>query len=257
MPKHFKIPNHLIIPFAVPKWEIENIQLVGVSTEATYFESETHCVHINRDAAEPLTLSKMGEAWNLDMEPFEVESGDWKETLRNMLHITREFGNLATNHEQKFAELYFQHLVDHHGSMLTFMEEEESEAGVYVLRSRLPLPQAHLYVENPLNRSQFNLRPENMFMVDFAFWTGEHLVAVEVDGGSHIGSPDHVRKDRMLQRAGVQVVHVLNEELDKHGTDVISRLLPDEIPRTGLNAKREAEEVGHVENPLDPDWLPF
>ena len=68
-----------------------------------------------------------------------------------------------------------------------------------------------------------------MFKVDFAFWTGEELVAIEIDGGSHIGSEKHVRKDRMLQRAGVPVIHILNKEVEEHPDAVIRRLLPDQI----------------------------
>jgi len=67
--------------------------------------------------------------------------------------------------------------------------------------------------------------------VDFAFWTGSKIVAVEVDGTSHIGDEKHITKDRMLQRAGVQVIHVLNKELVEHGTKVIEALLPTPISR--------------------------
>lgn len=68
-----------------------------------------------------------------------------------------------------------------------------------------------------------------MFKVDFAFWTGKQFVAVEIDGKSHIGDEKHITQDRMLQRAGVQVIHILNKELMEHGTQVMSALLPKPI----------------------------
>ncbi len=47
-----------------------------------------------------------------------------------------------------------------------------------------------------------------------------------MDGKSHIGDEKYITKDRMLQRAGVQVIHILNKELIEHGTKVMNSLLP-------------------------------
>lgn len=54
-----KVEDHLIIPFGGPKWDIEKIKIIGVSTEATYFESETPCVYINKTKEKPLTLQNI------------------------------------------------------------------------------------------------------------------------------------------------------------------------------------------------------
>ena len=35
----FKIPNQLLIPFGAPKWAIDGIAVVGVSTTGTYIQS--------------------------------------------------------------------------------------------------------------------------------------------------------------------------------------------------------------------------
>jgi hypothetical protein len=48
---------------------------------------------------------------------------------------------------------------------------------------------------------------------------------------SHIGSENHVTKDRLLLRAGVQVVHILNSEVKEFGEKVVTRLLPRSITR--------------------------
>ena len=79
-----------------------------------------------------------------------------------------------------------------------------------------------------------------MFKVDFAFWTGKNFVAVEIDGSSHVGNERHVTKDRMLQRAGVQVIHILNSEVLQHGNEVIERLLPREITNFWRYMNRDA-----------------
>lgn len=88
-----------------------------------------------------------------------------------------------------------------------------------------PIPQAHLYLDDPLDPDG---APEPGFMVkaDFAFWTGTGFVVVEIDGGSHIGNPRHITKDRALRTAGVEVIHILNEEITRWGSALLDRLLP-------------------------------
>ena len=39
-----------------------------------------------------------------------------------------------------------------------------------------------LYVHDPLEDDIFAFEPSNNFRVDFGFWTGANLVAVEIDG---------------------------------------------------------------------------
>jgi len=70
--------------------------------------------------------------------------------------------------------------------------------------------------------------------VDFAFWDGKRITAVEVDDSSQIGNSHDVTKDRMLSdrmlnRAGVDVLHILSIELEEFGVDAIDRLLPASI----------------------------
>ena len=61
----------------------------------------------------------------------------------------------------------------------------------------IPLPQAHHYLLDPLSKTG-DYDPQCMVRVDFAFWTGKRIVAVEIDGGSHIGgtTDTHVKKGR-------------------------------------------------------------
>jgi len=114
----------------------------------------------------------------------------------------------------------------------------------------MPLPQAHLYLEDPF-REYWQFIPEKMVKVDFAFWTGRDIVAVEIDGASHIGNPNHVTKDRALLRAGVQVVHILNNELMEYGEKAIDCLLPDSITRFWrLTGEDGRQKILWSHNPL-------
>lgn len=76
-------------------------------------------------------------------------------------------------------------------------------------------------------------------LVKHTLWTGEHLIAIEIDGGSHIGSEAHIQKDRLLQRSGVHVVHILNSEITKYGLKVVERLLPSEITHFWSSSERK------------------
>jgi hypothetical protein len=226
-----KIENQLLIPFGGPKWSIDGIGVVGVSTTGTYLTSDTPLAHINK-----------AERVGLRLRDFpSVVPGDWPEDITDfaaaaalMRDYLRDKCELATEHEREFIHIYFQYCMDEikPPSWVSRREPKDRAAPYddsdWIFDALLPLPQAHLYMANPLE-DHFSFVPSQMKKVDFAFWTGERLVAVEIDGGSHIGSEAHVIKDRLLQRAGVQVIHILNSEITKYGTTVIKRLLPDEI----------------------------
>jgi hypothetical protein len=237
VPIQFRVNDHLIVPFACPKWEIDNIRIKGVSTDATFFETDTPVAYINRAIEEPLSLVDIHRVW-----PFEdwehLQTDSWAEALKTILGTILEFGNLQTQAERKFVEAYFNYLG---GSTADMVDPEEWSLHRdrypggdpdWIFRALLPLPQAHLYVLDPMEEFHSKhtpVPPKNMFKVDFVFWTGKQLVAIEIDGGSHIGSDKHVRKDRMLQRAGVQVVHILNSEIEAQPEKVIRHLLPDAV----------------------------
>lgn len=66
--------------------------------------------------------------------------------------------------------------------------------------------------------------------IDFLFWTGYKMIAVEIsgDGPSHISST-HVEKDRKFMHANIMIIHITNDEIDTYGIDVVRKLLPKEI----------------------------
>lgn len=253
MTRQFKIPHQLILPFACHKFDRDYISLVGVSTDGTYFETETHCVHINRSEKEPLRLADFKKTWVLDFDRYGEIVDTW-EAIDLMREVTLDFGNLQTKYERQFVEMWFEMIswpYDEDGGWAHTKNPHVDKLDRWAFGSLLPLPQAHIYAKDPLERYSFS--PKNMFKVDFAFWTGRRLIAVEIDGSSHVGNPDHIRKDRMLQRAGVQVVHILNSEIEEHRTEVIWRLLPI----TPLDWDDEVQEGDRP--PINPfsEKLPF
>jgi hypothetical protein len=87
-----------------------------------------------------------------------------------------------------------------------------------------------LYVHDPLEDDwSGQMEPSNNFRVDFGFWSGTGLIAVEIDGTEPSGYARDIRRDRLLRRAEVDVIHILNTEIEKHAERLIYTLLPSEI----------------------------
>lgn len=237
---NIRVDDHLLIPFGCPKWYIEKIKVAGVSTKATYFESETPCIYINKTKKEPLTLRQATRVFPKEFPHIEED----KKAYNFLKEHIKEYTDDRTTFENRFLDLYFKYcqeaLTTKRHSWFRWYTKMKSNNKIGIcydpqgnepfllFDALLPLPQVHLYVEDPL-KEELSFIPPKMFMIDFAFWTGEKIVAVEIDGSSHVGSEEHIQKDRMLQRAGISVRHILNSELMKYGTKTIELLLPKEI----------------------------
>ena len=220
MTRVIRIDGLMLVPFARPKWEIKDIRAIGVSTKATYFGIDGHCAEIYRQKEDPIRVAEFFEAWSLDRTTFYTD--DPAEGLANVARVTRKFAE--TPAEERFVDHYFEWVGKNWGR-----EEFGRFDPLFMFQALLPLPQAHVYVTDALVDAVEGSSPPIMYMVDFAFWTGKRLVAVEIDGTSHVGDPKHVRKDRQLTEAGVKVVHILNEEVFDHGEAVVERLLPKDV----------------------------
>ncbi|MGD1850453.1 MAG: hypothetical protein ACFCBU_07525 [Cyanophyceae cyanobacterium] len=83
------------------------------------------------------------------------------------------------------------------------------------------LPQGHLYLEDGLDGKQV------MQKIDFAFWTGEPMIAVEIDS-SQKNLENMAPRDRRYRESGVDVVYLLNDEIRDQGVSIM-RCLPREL----------------------------
>jgi hypothetical protein len=114
-----------------------------------------------------------------------------------------------------------------------------------VWRALLPIPELQLYVQDPL-AEKVSYQPDNNFRVDYGFWDGEKLIAVEIDGAEPAGYARDIRRDRLLRRAGVDVIHILNLEIERHKARALVQLLPRRF--FGLDWSYEGER---------PEPIPF
>jgi hypothetical protein len=253
MPRCF-IKGHLLVPFGCPKWEIKKIAVANVITTGTTITSETPLAYIDKASAKPLRLFSFR-----DVLPIELpEIDDDQLAFDHMREVLKANAEVATDFERRFIDLYFE-AVRQRAVPPAWLQpfKKESYPAPYddphwIFAALMPLPQAHLYLLDPLSKTGGAYDPQRMVKVDFAFWTGTRIVAIEIDGGSHIGSEDHVTKDRLLQRAGVTVIHILNQELLQHGTDAITKLLPEDV----FEFWKIEKERPYLQNPLS-DKIPF
>ena len=238
MPK-FSIDNHLLVPFACEKWRIQDIKVSQVSPTSTYFDSPIPLAYINKIQGKPLTLSQIGSVYQYGIDMVEFLDLDQHGKLDQIGNIIKTWTDNRSVFESKFIEVYFELLKDsvtrpesrRENKFCGWQDLPEIQIGDEVWGALLPLPQAHLYLENSLEKMSFFEPDAMMVKVDFLFWDGSSLLAVEVDGKSHVGDEKHVVRDRELKKSGVETYHILHPELIKYGYAVISRLLPDKISR--------------------------
>jgi hypothetical protein len=228
-PIKIQIPDHLILPFGTArKFDIGSIKLSAAAANGIYLTSDVPCVYIDRTKKEPLMMS------------------DWKvlpnhvdEVLNYMFCSENPMGILdhihtwveecmpvdttTTPYERMFLRLYFDYIKG------CLKHAYPCRGNPWLLwNALLPIPQMHLYVYDPLEDDRSgSLEPSNNFKVDFGFWTGTRLIAAEIDGDKPSGYL--IRRDRLLRRAGVDVIHILNTEIKEHGRGVIQTLFPREI----------------------------
>ncbi|SRR5258708_18216389 len=107
-------------------------------------------------------------------------------------------------------ELYFGHFPD------SCYSDQDREA------DQLMLDHIHTTLKS---HNPSMTKSEEMFL-DLYFGNGENLIAVEIDGAEPAGYARDIRRDRLLRRAGVDVVHILNLEIAKHKADALVKLLP-------------------------------
>lgn len=94
----------------------------------------------------------------------------------------------------------------------------------WVYSALTPLPRAHLHA--PDSGEKFG--PETLVRVDFALWTGEAAIAIEIAGAS-TRSPATDRRHARLGRAGVRIVELTPDLLEPGRGAAFDAALPDEL----------------------------
>jgi hypothetical protein len=218
--------------------------LSAVSADGLYFATDVPVIFIRKSDKRPISLGDFDRHFGyLPSKLYEADDHAYLDHMRDTL---KAHNPKMTPSEEQFLDLYFgilnistahthkktpQRIHDiakeinfspyEFGS--TFYKSPDD-----VWRALVPIPELQLYVQDPLSETK-TYQPDNNFRVDYGFWNGKKLVAVEIDGAEPAGYARDIRRDRLLRRAGVDVIHIMNLELTRYKARALIELLPQQF----------------------------
>jgi hypothetical protein len=237
------VSDCLILPFGrAVKSDLQKISLSAVSADGLYFSTDVPVIFIRKSEKRLMCLGDFEKHFgDLPENLFDADDFAYLDYMRDTLKSNNP--NM-TSWEEQFLDLYFEmlsvlqaYIYVNSQVLRDQIERTEKKIGVEIpfgmfykspndlWRALLPIPELQLYVQDPLAETK-NYQPDNNFRVDYGFWNGEKLIAVEIDGAEPGGYARDIRRDRLLRRAGVDVIHILNLELTKHKARALMELLP-------------------------------
>jgi len=233
------LPDYLILLFGhAKKYDLQRVSLSAVSTDGLYFETDVSVILINKTEHKPLCISDFEN--RIGVIDASAHQGGDKAILDYMCETLKSHNPNMTPSERMFLELYFEMLrafmIDERRHDWRIANKARKQIGLDgnvlgydkitdVWRALLPIPECQLYVNDPLAPS-VNDQPDNNFRFDYGFWDGKKLIAVELDGAEPGGNAKDIRRDRLLQRAGVDVIHIHNTEIMQHRAQMLYEWLP-------------------------------
>lgn len=235
------VPDYLILPYGkAVKSDLQRIALSAVSADGLYFSTDVPVIFINKANRKPMCLGDFDRHFREWPDSSRYDGSD-QTILDHMCTTLKSLNPNMTPSEEQFLELYFATL-----KLLAAYSPPHDEVGGWKAREQvglpafgveqyksqndlwralLPIPELQLYVQDPLAETK-TYQPDNNFRVDYGFWDGQQLVAIEIDGAEPAGYARDIRRDRLLRRAGVDVIHIMNLEIARHKAGALWHLLP-------------------------------
>jgi hypothetical protein len=248
------LPGYMILPYGrAMKSDLQKISLSAVSTDGLYFSTNVTAILINKAEQKPIRLADFEN--HISTVGSSSLASD-EQILDYMCDALKAHNPNMTPYEQMFLELYFGLLkvfrTDYRRDNWKVATEARRQIGLRydvagydsitdVWRALLPIPELQLYVRDPLSDWE-SYQPNNNLRVDYGFWDGKRLIAVEIDGAEPAGYARDIRRDRLLKKAGVTVIHILNIELMKHQSLALLKSLPRYFFGFDWNYKSERPE---------------
>ena len=190
----------LLIPYGTPQWSADKLSLTGSGNS------------LSVECAVPYVTA--GGALRLNGGQYEFAGqpplGDLRDAAANLgflrAHMQR-YCSLWDRGQKLFLDRYFEYIavrVEQGRDELTAKIADFGSLYRYedwVFSALRPLPQAWL------NTTAGEYDPAAMTGVDFAFWTGDKIVAVEITG-TETASPHVLEQRDRLRRNGVSVLEL-------------------------------------------------
>jgi hypothetical protein len=221
------VPDILLIPYGTAQWSQEGIAIEGFTARSLRLRTAFPCATINRAAREPLRLNN--SRYDRAFAPtVQADTTDEAGLVRDYLKgLCRPWDNFAT----QFLDTYFRFLSDVIDEQRDVLAERLAPyAGLYDYRDWLfsapkSLPRAHLHAPENAGATGAPGGPADFVRVDFAFWLGDRLVAVQGAGSALTPKKAREQAER-LRLAGVEVVPLASSDLvGGKARDLFSRIL--------------------------------
>lgn len=207
----------LLIPYGVERWSDDYLVPAGPGVPASC--RVPHAV-VEPARGEPLRLHDGG--YDFAAAPAMQDLADPAAQLEFLAAHADRHCSMWGRFQKLFVARYFAFVADEIERNRSALEERVEEFhGLYGYRDWLfsalrPLPQAHLALPNG-----------GMTRTDFAFWTGEGLLAIDLTGSETPGGAERERAER-LREAGVERVEIANAAL---AAEDLARHLPPALLR--------------------------
>ena len=221
----------MLIPYGAARLSPRFFDVVRDTDGREHVRCRIAHVAIPPERREPLRLSDAGGLVRRPVAaPDQVDAADRVSLLR------AEFENLCGLWwpvGRRFVSRYFElvaHIVEEHRREL---ESRLAAFGAlyhyrdWIHSAPAPLPRAWIPVPGA---QQSTPAPDSFVACDFAFWTGDEIVAVYVPG-VETATPERRASIERLRGAGVRVHEVPAAVLSGRGADALRDLLPAESRR--------------------------
>jgi hypothetical protein len=241
----------LLIPYGSAGFFPEKLKLTGFSLAGLEMWTASPCVLVDRASGQPLRCHQM---------PVEFTPPPPAEAMRDaaskLFFMQRYLHSLCgvwQGPPKVFIDAYFAAARREMAANADALGERVGKlAGLadiddYVFSAPLPLPRAHLHLAR--RSSAPVVDPDDVVPVDFAFWTGERLLAVAMDTGA-TPTPKQRRAWERVSAYGISTLRVkpaaLADAAAPHeilGNDFARFWEGDPLPRTPFRGPRITDPV--------------
>lgn len=241
----------LLIPYGSAGFFPEKLKLTGFALSGLALWTASPCVIVDRSAGRPLRCHEMPAEFVPPPAPEAV-----RDTTAKLFFMQRYLQSLCgvwQGPPKAFIEGYFavaQRTIAAQRDGLA--ARVASLAGLataddFVFSAPLPLPRAHLHLA-PRSEAPV-VDPQDVVRVDFAFWTGYRLLAVDMDSGASV-TPSRRRAWDRIDAYGIDRLYLKPATLagaatlaDVFGADFAAFWEGDPLPRTPFRGPRIADPV--------------
>ncbi len=208
-----------LIPYGTPQWSADKLSLTRSGNS------------LSVECAVPCVTAGAGGALRLNGGQYEFAGqpplGDLRDTAAQLgflrVHLRRHC-SLWDRGQKLFLDRYFEFIALRVERQSDELKAKIAEFGSlyryqdWVFSALRPLPQAWL------NTTAGEYDPAAMTGVDFAFWTGDKIVAVEITGTETAG-PRVLEQRERLRKNGVTVLEIPQSTLVRD--EVFAETLPE------------------------------